>query len=426
MLFTAPLRQARGTSPRRRTTRTVLALLTLLALLLPATAAGATPGLNPDDAATVKVYFTPTGSECDVLAPRTRTVEKPAVATNALQTLLAGPTPWELRHGVTSLLFSEETAGTLRSVAIRDGVAHVDLADIRPLLPEATTPCGRTSLLNQLDTTLKQFPTVHATRYSINGSQATFYRWLGLDVPGRSTVTATRGSLDNTSTLHRLRGAETTLTRVRVGRHGGFDRVVFQFDGGRPSYHIGYRGVPLQGGSGLPIPVLGTTALQVDMGAHTVDMSSADFPLTFRPTRALTPRYPALRQVRYGGEFEALATFGVGLRGRSGFRVLELRNPTRLAIDIAHDVRVRRLSRGTRGADVRDWQQQLNAVQTGAFASSQRRARPLATDGAFGRSTAIATKTFQRAEGLRVTAAVDRPTRDAMRRAIWRAARIRP
>ena len=424
MLATPPSRQARDTSPRRRPTRTALTLLSLLVLLLPATAADATPGLNPDAAATVKVYFTPKASECDVLSPRTRTVEKPAVATNALRTLLAGPTPWELRHGVTSLLFSEETAGMLRSVAIRDGVAHVDLADVRPLLPAAATPCGRTSLLGQLDTTLEQFSTVHATRYSINGSQATFYRWLGLEVPGRSTVTTTRGSLDNTATLHRWRGAGPDLTRVRVGRHRGFDRVVFQFDGGRPSYHIGYRGLPVKGGSGQPIPVLGTTALQVDIGAHTVDMTSASFPLTFRPTRALTPRYPALRQVRYGGEFEAQATFGVGLRGRSGFRVLELQNPTRLAIDIAHDVSVRRLSRNMRGADVRDWQQQLNAVQTGAFASSQRRARPLAADGVFGRSTAIATKTFQRAEGLRVTAKVDWRTRAAMRRALWRASRI--
>lgn len=426
MLPTAPQRRTRGTSPRRRTLRTALALVSLLALLVPATAAGATPGRNPDDAARVQVYFTPRGSECDVLSPRTRSVEKPAVATNALRSLLAGPTPWERRHGVTSLLFSEETAGTLRSVAIRNGVAHVDLSDIRPLLPEATTPCGRTSLLGQLDTTLEQFPTVHATRYAINGSQATFYHWLGLDVPGRSTVTTTRGSLDNTSALHRWRGADTTLTRVRVGRHRGFDRVVFQFDGGRPAYHIGYRGVAVKGGSGQPIALLGTTALQVGLGAHSVDLSAAGFPTTFRPTRALTPRYPALRQVRYGGEFEGLATFGVGLRGRSGFRVLELRNPTRLAIDIAHDVEVRRLRRGLRGADVRDWQQQLNAVQTGAFASSRRRARPLATDGVFGRSTHVATKTFQRAEGLPVTAKVDGRTRTAMRRALWRASRISP
>jgi peptidoglycan hydrolase-like protein with peptidoglycan-binding domain len=393
---------------------------------VPATAAGATPGLNPDDAAKVKVYFTPVGSECDVLSPRARTVEKPAVATNALRSLLAGPTPWERRHGITSLLFSDETAGMLRSVAIRDGVAHVDLADLRPLLPTATTACGRTSLLGQLDTTLLQFPTVHATRYAINGSQDAFYRWLGMDVPGRSTVAATRGSLDNTRTLHRWRGAGATLTRVRVGRHRGFDRLVLQFDGGRPAYHIGYRGVPVSGGSGQPIAVLGTTALQVDLGAATIDMTSSEFPTTFRPTHALTPRYPALRQVRYGGQFEGQSTFAVGLRGRSGFRVLELRNPTRLAIDVAHDVRVRRLRRGRRGGDVRDWQQQLNAVQTGAFATTTRRARPLAIDGVFGRSTHIATKTFQRAAGLRVTGVVDGRTRTAMRHALAAAAGIRP
>lgn len=50
----------------------------------------------------------------------------------------------------------------------------------------------------------------------------------------------------------------------------------------------------------------------------------------------LTPRLPALRQVRYGNEFEGVSTFAPGLAGRTGFRVLELRNPNRLAIDVAH------------------------------------------------------------------------------------------
>jgi hypothetical protein len=39
--------------------------------------------------------------------------------------------------------------------------------------------------------------------------------------------------------------------------------------------------------------------------------------------------------VRWVDEFEGHLTFGVGLQRRAGFRVLELRGPARLAIDVA-------------------------------------------------------------------------------------------
>jgi hypothetical protein len=39
--------------------------------------------------------------------------------------------------------------------------------------------------------------------------------------------------------------------------------------------------------------------------------------------------------VRWVDEFEGFLTFGIGLQRRVGFRVLELREPPRLAIDVA-------------------------------------------------------------------------------------------
>jgi hypothetical protein len=407
-----------GFARTRRTARVWLTILTLLTLVVPITAAGATT-----PTADVKVYFTPAGSECDVVDPYARTVASPAVLTGALTELLAGPTAEE--RAATSTMFSGATAGMLRSVAIRDGVAHVDFADLRQVIPNASSACGSASLLAQLDATTEQFPTVLRSRYSINGSQATFYNWLQLDVPGQSTVNTTRGSLRNTATIQRTTGAEATLRKVRVGRHDGFDRVVFEFDGRRPAYTVRYTGVATTGGAGAPIPAGGTTALQIDLAAHTVDMEAADFPRTF-DNAVLTPRYPTLRTVRYGGEFEGLATFGAGLRARTGFRVLELSNPTRLAIDVAHGATVRRLDRGDRGADVADWQLQLNTVQHGPFASSRTPTfGPIATDGIFGPNTERATRVFQRAEGVAVTGEVDGATRGAMRRALTRAAAIR-
>lgn len=400
-----------------RTARVWLTILILLALVVPMTSAAASTGT-----ADVKVYFTAYGSECDVVNPYQRTVETPAVLTGALTQLLAGPTDEERPDTATE--FSDATAGMLRSVAIRDGVAYVDFADLRQAMPNASTACGAGSLLTQLNATTEQFATVLRARYSINGSQETFYNWLQLGVPGDSTVTSTQGSLSNTATVQNTTGAEATLRRVRVGRHDGFDRIVFEFDGGRPAYTVHYAGVATTGGGGAPIRAGGTTALQIDLTAHTIDMEAAEYPRTFGPA-VLSPRFPTLRTVRYGGEFEALSTFGAGLTARTGFRVLELSNPTRLAVEVAHGATVRRLDRGDRGTDVADWQHQLNTVQHGAFASSTRPPiGPLVTDGVFGANTTRATRVFQRAEGVAVTGVVTAATRSAMRHALTRSSAI--
>lgn len=419
--FTATPSSDRTTAPSWHGARAWLTILTLLLLVVPVTAASATTS----GTAQVQVFFTPAGSECDVVNPYVRSVQAPAVLTGALQQLLAGPTAEE--RASTATMFSSQTAGMLRSVAIRDGVAHIDFADLRRVIPNASTACGSASLLSQLGATATQFPTVLRARYSINGDEATFYHWLQRDVPGSSAVTGTRGSLTNTAPLRRTNGGGATLRQIRVGRHNGFDRVVFEFEGDLPAYDIHYTGVAHKGGSGQPIRLIGTTALQIDLHASTIDMQAADFPRTFVPATVVTPRYPTLRQVRYGGEFEALSTFGAGLRARSGFRVLELVNPARLAIDVAHGATVRRLTDGDRGADVRDWQQQLNTVQAGAFAVSRTPSvSPLATDGVFGPDTRRASRTFQRAEGATVTGVVDAATRTAMRAALRRAAAVNP
>ena len=407
-----------GGSPLRRG-RLVLTVLLLVALVIPMTAASASA-----DTATVSVFFTPAGSECDATVRYAREVETPRVLTGAIEQLLAGPTAAERAAGATSV-FNERTAGMLRSVAIRDGVAHIDLGDLRTVIPGASASCASTSLLAQLDATATQFPTVLRARYSINGSEATFYHWLQRVVPTSSQVIATRGSLTNRSRIENLDGDTATLRRVRVGRHDGFDRVVFEFEGGVPGYSVRYTPVALTDGAGAPIPTLGTVALQVFLQAESVDMSDEEFPPTYSPTGLITPLYPTLRQVRYGGYFEGGTTFGVGLKGRSGFRVLELTGPPRLAIDVAHGVVVRDLRYGDRGADVSDWQRRLNVVQFGAFASSPGHSQGrLVSDGVFGTNTVRATRTFQRAEGVADTGVVNGATRNAMYQALRRSSQI--
>jgi peptidoglycan hydrolase-like protein with peptidoglycan-binding domain len=415
---------APGADRRRRGWRGALvwlAILTLLTVLVPIGTAGAS-----DDTVRVNVYFTPGGSECDVVATFSRDVEGPAVLTGALEELLKGPTVEEKASLPLATGFSSETAGMLRSVSLRDGTARVDFADLREVLPNASTSCGSTSLLSQLDATATQFPTVDTARYSINGSEATFYEWLGRGVPDLAPVGGTRSTLTNRSAVRRTEGAEATLRRIRAARHDGYDRVVFEFYGGRPAYNIHYAAVARQGGSGRPIATSAVTALQIDLQARTVFLDDPGFPRSFSPS-SLTPKLPTLRTVRYGGQFEGQSTFGAGVRGRTGFRVIELANPTRIVIDVRHGARVRTLRRGMRGADVREWKIQLNTVQHGFFASSVRPTTdPLPTGGYFGWNARRATRTLQRAEGVTVTGTVDAATRRAMRRALYRSSRISP
>jgi peptidoglycan hydrolase-like protein with peptidoglycan-binding domain len=219
-----------------------------------------------------------------------------------------------------------------------------------------------------------------------------------------------------------------TLKKIRVGRHDGFDRVVFEFAGGLPEdWTVQYKPVARTDGAGAPIPTMGTAALQVNMVAESVDIDAPGAPLTFTPTTPIAPGFPTLRHVRFGGYFEGGTTFGIGVKARTAFRVSELTGPPRLVIDVRHGAVVRNLRTGHRGVDVRDWQHRLNLVQFGQFASSPGHSQGrLTADGIFGTMTYRATRTFQREEGLTVTGVVNSATRSAMYRALVRSSQIRP
>lgn len=123
------------------------------------------------------------GDPCGEVFPVPRTVPASAPLEPALDALLAGPTPAEQEQGYGGW-FSEHTEGLLRSVRIESGTAFVDVDDLRPVIPNASTSCGSASLLAQLDRTVMQFPTVERARYSIQGDQEAFYLWLRLAPPG--------------------------------------------------------------------------------------------------------------------------------------------------------------------------------------------------------------------------------------------------
>ena len=127
------------------------------------------------------------------------------------------------------------------------------------------------------------------------------------------------------------------LVDLRAGRHAGFDRVVFQLDGPIPSYYsVRYVPVVRLDGSGAPLPLHGTAFLEVVVRAPT---HNQDYQPVLSPTR-LRPDFPALREVNAPGSFEGQTTAGIGVSSNVGFRVLELADPTRIVVDLAHPQKV--------------------------------------------------------------------------------------
>ncbi len=126
------------------------------------------------------------GSDCARVFPLKRAVRGPRVLFGAMQGLLAGPTKAERARGYGGW-FSARTAGHLRSARIFYRVAYIDFGNFAPHIPNASTSCGSTMLLAQLDRTAKQFPTVKRAVYSFNGSRSAFYEWLQRDTPPART-----------------------------------------------------------------------------------------------------------------------------------------------------------------------------------------------------------------------------------------------
>lgn len=95
----------------------------------------------------------------------------------ALEHLLRGPTDAERAAGIHSW-FSPATEGALRSVTVQQGRAVIDFADLRDLIPNASTSAGSAMLLRELNTTVLEFPSVQTIEYRMEGSCERFWEWL--------------------------------------------------------------------------------------------------------------------------------------------------------------------------------------------------------------------------------------------------------
>ena len=110
--------------------------------------------------------------------------------------------------------------------------------------------------------------------------------------------------------------------------------MVFQFEGARvPGYRIEYvdeitlgesddQFLILQGAALVQATFQGTASDDYRPGTQTV-------PDTF------TPGLAQVKQVGLAEDWEGLVRLGIGLDHRAGFRVLELRDPVRVVVDVA-------------------------------------------------------------------------------------------
>jgi len=113
---------------------------------------------------------------------RPEAVRRPAGAPptleQALTLLLTGPSEAERQSGLTSW-FSQETSGALRSVSLtQQGHAVVDLADLRAVIPNASSSAGSATLLHELGGTAFAVEGVRAVTFTMDGSCDTFWSWL--------------------------------------------------------------------------------------------------------------------------------------------------------------------------------------------------------------------------------------------------------
>jgi hypothetical protein len=125
------------------------------------------------------------------------------------------------------------------------------------------------------------------------------------------------------------RGLTAQLTNIRPGSHAGdgYDRVVFDFSGGIPSWDLTRQesATFTRDASGQPVTLDGSAGLKLVL--RDVDLAAG-------VAGDLKPRFTSVREVTQLGNFERVVTYGIGLSSSQCVRVLQLSN-SRLVVDVA-------------------------------------------------------------------------------------------
>ena len=126
-----------------------------------------------------------------------------------------------------------------------------------------------------------------------------------------------------------------TVSEIRLGRHDGFDRVVFEVGGtGTPGWDVRYVDAASSQGSGDAIEVAGEAILQVTLtgAGYPYDTGVEEFanrdPLTAAGTQVV-------QEVVFDATYEGTTVAFVGTRTQAPFRVYALQDPARVVVEVA-------------------------------------------------------------------------------------------
>lgn len=125
------------------------------------------------------------------------------------------------------------------------------------------------------------------------------------------------------------------LTDIRVARHEGYDRVVFEFARALPGYDVRYVRRPIrQDGSGRTTSIAGAFVVVIRAtDALDADLTRPSAPPTYTGPSRLAPGTPEIVELARIGGFEGVLSWAVGLRDRVDFRVTTATSPPRLIVD---------------------------------------------------------------------------------------------
>jgi hypothetical protein len=134
-------------------------------------------------------------------------------------------------------------------------------------------------------------------------------------------------------------GTEIALVdRIAVGRHEGYDRVVFQFRNGLPGYRIEYVDPPLkEDGSGNPVSVQGNAIVLVRMDpASGFDLNTGEGVMVYKGPKRIhgsAAGTSVVQELVRTGDFEAVLSWAIGLSDKVDFLVRTATSPARLIVD---------------------------------------------------------------------------------------------
>ncbi len=139
----------------------------------------------------------------------------------------------------------------------------------------------------------------------------------------------------NVQRKHENETVADSLCRIRVAKQKGFDRVVFEFDKGKPEYVIQYlpSNIYSSDAGDEEIKISGNVFMQISIyGMPQME----DLPCKLQSYEKGKLNLRAVRQIKEEVWFEGIRDFLIGVKAKKPFRIQELANPSRLVIDFKH------------------------------------------------------------------------------------------